>query len=75
MDKPELTNASFRFIQEGNTDGTTEDTEVLQIDFENIMLEPPGYIVLRTQGWSIDHSDELYDLLLLLSNKILEVTR
>lgn len=63
MDKPELTRAVFEFIQDGNTDGTTSEYELLRVEFESVQMEPPGYIVLRTEGWSIDEPEDLSNLL------------
>ena len=58
--KPELTKASFVFIQEGNTEGTTSDIEEITIDYEVIADE--GFFVLRTEGWSVDSVEELEEL-------------
>lgn len=64
MDKPYLQTATFKFAQEGNTDGTTSDTEELLIEVESVgnLDEDGGYFVLRTNGWSINDSNELDEL-------------
>ena len=56
-----LHRASFEFSQDGNTDGTTGDCESLTIDVESCWMHDtePGYFVLRTEGWSMDSTDEL----------------
>jgi hypothetical protein len=58
MDKPELSQAKFVFTQDGNTLGTTDDTEILEIHIETQGDDP--FVVLKTEtGWSIDSMDEL----------------
>lgn len=66
MEKPILTNITYKFIQEGNTDGTTDDTEELIIDLEGVIDIPRdgAYMVLRTPtGWSINDKEELIELI------------
>jgi hypothetical protein len=60
-----LYKASFEFYQEGNTDGTTDDTEELKIECMSIGdLSEGCYYVLRTQtGWSVDGPEEIQQLL------------
>jgi hypothetical protein len=64
-DKPVMHRASFEFYQEGNTDGTTDDTEELKVECMGIGdLSEGCYYVLRTQtGWSVDSPEELKQLL------------
>jgi len=63
-DQPVMHRASFEFYQEGNTDGTTDETEELKIECMGIGDLTEGcYYVLRTQtGWSIDSPEELKQL-------------
>jgi len=60
-----LYKASFEFYQEGNTDGTTDETEELRVECMGMGdLKEGCYYVLRTKtGWSIDNSDELKQLI------------
>lgn len=63
-DQPVMHKASFVFYQEGNTDGTTDETEELKIECMGIGDLTEGcYYVIRTQtGWSINSSEELKQL-------------
>lgn len=66
MIKPKLFSASFTFTQEGNTNLSASELEQLTIDYESrlgIDEDRGGYWVLRTEGWSIDSTQELQDLL------------
>lgn len=57
---PVFSSASIRLVQDGNTLGTTEEVESLQIDLQTQM---PGddlpFFIIRTQGWSFDSPDAL----------------
>jgi hypothetical protein len=63
--KPTLYRASFEFYQDGNTDGTTDETEELKVECMGLGdLSEGCYYVLKTNtGWSIDNIDELKQLL------------
>jgi len=67
MEKPLLSKATFIFVQDGNTCGTTEETEELIIELESpSLISGPDdcFVVLRTPtGWSIDSLDELSELI------------
>lgn len=66
MDNLFLSKITYEFIQQGNTDGTTDETEELTVEVIGVMdiLTSGGYMVLRTPtGWSINSSDELMELL------------
>ena len=60
--KPELNKASISFTQEGNTDGTTGEYELITIDYEVFDESKGGYFVIRTEGWSVDSVEELEEL-------------
>lgn len=63
-DKPLLHKATYEFTQDGNTLGTTECVELLEITHEApLFLDEGHFIVIRTKGWSIDTPGELFDLL------------
>lgn len=69
--KPSLFRATFEFIQDGNSDGTTEDIESLTIECEG--LDALGcYYVLKTEGWSIDSPDEIKELIDRVNKSIIE---
>ena len=59
--KPELTRVQATFWQEGNTAGTTNDPEILDVFLEFQLSEEDGpFIVLKSEtGWSIDSLEEL----------------
>jgi len=58
---PEFMEAKLTFCQEGNSMGTTEDTETISIELEN--TGDGCFFVLRTTGWSFDSIEELTSLL------------
>mgnify|MGYP000333138871 CR=1 FL=1 len=65
MEKPNLHSASFKFSQEGNTNGTTSEYEDLDISFESSLgldFDGDGFYVLRTEGWSVDGGEDLQEL-------------
>ena len=71
MEKPSLYRATFEFIQDGNTDGTTEDIESIIIECEG--MDALGcYYVLKTDGWSINNTDELKELIERVNKSIIE---
>ncbi len=60
--KPTLSKITYLFYQEGNTDGTTDETEELIVEVESVfdIIEEGGYMVIRTPtGWSINNKEEL----------------
>jgi len=63
MAQPKLESASFEFSQEGNcVDG---DIEILNIRCESslgIDNDKGCFYVLKTEGWSIDSTDDLQKL-------------
>jgi hypothetical protein len=67
MEKPLLSRATFRFLQDGNTCGTTGETEELTIEVESpSIIDGPDdcFFVLKTPtGWSVDNIDELSELI------------
>lgn len=64
-----LNKISYEFIQEGNCNESTDDTEILTVDVESVygdLREGKGggfYTIKTKTGWSIDSIEELYDLL------------
>ena len=65
MEKPRLEKATFTFTQQGNCIGSTQDTEVLTIDFESSLgldFDEDGYFVLKTDGWSVDDVEDLQEM-------------
>lgn len=66
MDEPVMCKVTYEFYQEGNTDGTTAETEELIVEVESIgdIEQDGGYFVLKTStGWSVNDSDELVDII------------
>lgn len=64
MKKPEIEKVSVDFTQEGNTLGTTSEYETINISLEFQAEEKDGaFIVLKTNGWSIDSTEELEDII------------
>ena len=63
----DLSSVSFKFSQDGNTCGTTEECEELIVEIESSLFinkEEGAFIVLKTNtGWSIDSPEELTELL------------
>lgn len=57
--KIEVTRCELTIVQEGNTIGTTSDYEKLTLEFEYPLGAKDGpFIVLKTDGWSIDNFDD-----------------
>ena len=55
----------YTFTQEGNTNGTTQEYEELEITEESVLgclTEEKGFYVIRTEGWSIDNEEEIIEL-------------
>ena len=72
MDKPEIIESSTKFTQEGNTLGTTSESEEIQISLEFQLSEKDGpFYVIKTNGWSFDDVSDLNDLIKRAS-KVLE---
>jgi hypothetical protein len=64
-ERPKLEKCSFTFCQDGNTNGTTEDTEQITIECDSPLgIDNDGgcFYVLRTEGWSIDDENDLQEL-------------
>lgn len=52
--------AFFSFVQDGNTLGTTEEAEVLQISLETQLPGDTPFVVIKSEtGWSVDDMSEL----------------
>ena len=65
MNKPALYKASLEFYQEGNTLGSTSETEEIIIDLEGVDMNTGNYFytIKTPTGWSIDDTDEFIDLM------------
>lgn len=61
--KPLLTKLSAQYYQDGNTLGTTDDYESIKIDLEFQTPDEPPFVVIRTDGWSLDCTCELQELI------------
>lgn len=70
--KPEISRVSIKFVQDGNTLGTTDYRESLELFLEFQMNEKEGpFYVIKTDGWSFDNIEEI-SYLLKRANKIIE---
>ena len=51
----------IEITQDGNTDGTTGETESMTIEIDGMWMDESGrgYAVLRTEGWSINDGAEM----------------
>jgi len=66
MDGINLSKIHLEFSQEGNTNGTTEEYEELDVTLESpLFIDTDGhYFVIKTKtGWSFDSIEELAELL------------
>jgi len=61
--KPRIDKVSVEFSQEGNTLGTTSECETIEISLESQLSEDGHFIVIKTDGWSIDNTSELLYLI------------
>jgi len=72
---PQLTDAKFSFMQDGNTDGTTGDIEDITFEIETVpgmdTDEEGFYYVIRTGGWSFTDLDELSNLVNKVKNMVM----
>jgi len=63
----DLSSVKFHFVQDGNTNGSTEEIEEIEITMEApiyITKEEGSFIVIKTStGWSIDSPEEFNELL------------
>jgi hypothetical protein len=63
MNEPTLSRLEAEFCQDGNTSGTTSETEVLTICLENIGPDGDGFWTIKTDGWSVDEATELAEII------------
>lgn len=66
MDGINLSKIHLEFSQEGNTNGTTEEYEELDVTLESpLFIDTDGhYLVIKTKtGWSFDEIEDLTELL------------
>lgn len=70
--KPTLAEVTFGFYQDGNTLGTTEEYEKLEVTVESQVgdVTDGPFFVIRTKGWSVDGVFELDDLFKRIKNSI-----
>jgi len=62
-DKPTINKVSVSFAQEGNTLGTTEEYEQIDINLEFQLDEDDGaFVVIKTDGWSMNEPEDLIPL-------------
>jgi len=62
--EPKVCRAHVGFEQEGNTLGTTEEVEEIDIFLEFAETEDEGpFYVIKTRGWSFDSLDDVQKLI------------
>lgn len=56
---------SVEISQEGNTEGTTDATEVMTIDINALWIggSDPGFAVIHTEGWSVNDGAEMAQII------------
>jgi hypothetical protein len=72
-DKPSLFKATFEFIQDGNTNGSTSDIESLVIECEGVDASGCFYVLKSDTGWSINEPDDLKELIERINKSIIEI--
>jgi len=62
--EPEVIGVRISFEQEGNTLGTTEEYEELDLslEFQSSVEDGPFYVI-KTKGWSFDSPEEIQKLI------------
>ena len=63
MDKTTIMRMTVELVQEGNTLGTTDETEILNIDLEYQLPGDAPFMVIKTEGWSFNDVEELAKLI------------
>ena len=64
VNKPELQTVMVEFSQDGNTLGTTAESESIKVFLEFQLSEKEGpFFVLETKGWSFDDFSEIQELI------------
>ena len=64
MDKCEIAGVKVKFVQEGNTLGTTQECETLELSMEFQSTEEEGpFYVIKTDGWSFDDVSEIQEII------------
>jgi len=62
--EPEVIGVSVSFEQEGNTLGTTEEYEEINLSLEfQAGAENDPFYVIKTKGWSFDSPEEIQKLI------------
>ena len=62
--KPEISQVSVTYNQEGNSMGTTSECETIDVNLEFQLSEKDGcFVVLKTEGWSFDDPKDLIELI------------
>lgn len=59
-----LSEAKVHFTQDGNTLGSTNETEILEVSFESQLPGDETFLVIRsTTGWSVNNASDLVKIL------------
>lgn len=62
MEKPQISRAAVKFVQDGNTLGSTDICETITVFLEFQLPGEMPFFVLKTKGWSCE-LDEITELL------------
>jgi hypothetical protein len=60
-EEPKMESIVATFSQDGNTNGSTSDIEVLEVRMEGVLsdVKDDHYFVIKTEGWSFDSVEEI----------------
>jgi hypothetical protein len=60
-EEPKMESIVATFSQEGNSNGTTSDIEILEVRMEGVLsdVKDEHYFVIKTEGWSFDSVEEI----------------
>lgn len=75
--EPEIlfSEGKIQFWQEGNTLGSTSDPELLTVRFETQIPDEEPFMVIVTEGWSINTAKDLADLLAKVEKAVMDLRK
>ena len=66
---------TFELLQDGNTLGTTDDWEAIEVHCEyQLPGDEPFFVVKSEKGWSINDSKELATVIDILQKRVKDIT-
>jgi hypothetical protein len=59
--EPSIESVVVTFTQDGNSNGTTEEVETIEVRLEGVLCDAKEdhYFVIKTEGWSFDSVEEI----------------